>query len=129
MQKGSIYNFNKQEIIKNVPDKKGIYFLGSFHQGKFVVGYVGRSDGSLKKRLLTHNHFCKFDFFSFELVNSMREGFILETEYFYLNAGNTLNKIHPNRPRNLIMEHPIDVLGRHLKKRFIGVKNNYEKRN
>lgn len=117
-----IYKFKKEDISKNVPDKKGIYFLGNINDGKFVIGYVGRSDGSLKKRLLTHNHYGEFDFFSFQIVNSMREGFILETEYCNLLKGRTINRIHPNIPHSLIMESPADVLGRHLKKRFLGGK-------
>ena len=122
MEIKNIHKFTKEEISKNVPDKKGIYFLGDIKDGKFIVGYVGRSDGSLKQRLMTHNYLGEFNFFSFQIVKSMREGFILETEYCNLNKGMTVNKIHPNKPHNLLMVHPHDILGRHLKKRFLGRK-------
>jgi hypothetical protein len=123
MVKENIYKFTKKEIERKTPNNIGIYFLGDIRDGKFVIGYVGRSDDSLKTRLLHHNHTGKFTHFSFQIVKSMREGFILETEYCNLVCGRTINKIHPNKPHLLQMEHPHDVLGRCFKKRFLGGKH------
>ncbi len=116
----NIYKFTKEEILKRVPDVKGIYFLGNLKDGKFLVGYVGRSDFSLKKRLLGHNHLNKFKFFCFSTTTTKKDAFFLETEHWYLNKGKTLNKIHPNKPSNLELEYPGDTLARVMKKKFSG---------
>jgi len=120
----NIYKFTKEEISEKVPNEKGIYFLGNLKNKKFVVGYVGRSDFSLKKRLLSHNHFDKFNFFSFFVTRTKREAFFLETEYWYLLKESTINKIHPNVPQNMVMEYPCDTLGRIFKRRIMGAKKN-----
>ena len=120
----NIYKFKKEEILKIVPDKKGIYFLGNLKGNKFVVGYVGRSDFGLKKRLLSHNHLGKFKFFSFQVTKTKREAFMLETEYWYLLRESTINRIHPNVPQNIIMEHPCDIMGRVFRKRVMEAMKN-----
>jgi len=116
----NIYKFTKEEVSKVVPDKKGIYFLGDLKNNNFIVGYVGRSDFSLKKRLMSHNHFDKFKFFCFQTTNTMKDAFFLETEYCYLLKDSTINKIHPNKPASLEIEYPGDTLARVMKKRFSG---------
>lgn len=116
----NIYRFVPNVIRDKVPSKRGIYFLGTVTSGKFVVGYIGRSDKSLRDRLLTHNHKEKFDYFSFEVVNSRKEAFFMETEYWYLHKKKVINKIHPNKPEGLEMEHPVDSIARVIKKKFLG---------
>lgn len=118
------YKLEDSIIKKEAPDAKGVYFLGNIINGNFVIGYVGRSDNSLKSRLLNHNHNKKFKFFSFETVRTKRDGFLLETENWYLLKFMTINKIHPNKPKNLDMEHPCDVLGRFMKRKYFEVNKN-----
>lgn len=110
------YKLKEQVIKQEVPESKGIYFLGNLNNGRFEIGYVGRSDSSLKKRLLSHNHKDKFTFFAFKTVKTKREAFLLETEYWYLSKNSMLNKIHPDVPKYLIIEHPCDTLGKFFKK-------------
>lgn|SRR3989344_671791 len=118
------YELEDETIKKRAPEQKGIYFLGNLVKGKFVVGYVGRSDKNLKKRLLTHNHRGKFKFFSFNPVRTKRDGFLLETENWYLGKTATINKIRPSIPRNLMMEHPCDTLGKFMRKKYSEGKKN-----
>ena len=115
----SIRKYSISVVNATVPDSKGVYILGNYIKGSFVVGYVGRSDNSLKRRLASHNHKGKFQYFTYKEVKTMREGFLLETELWYRYKNTIINKIHPQVPLSLWMEHPCDTLGRILKKKFM----------
>ena len=112
------YRLVDKIIISQVPDTKGIYFLGDVQDGTFVVGYVGRSDASIRERLLSHELKEQFEYFSFESTRTKRDAFLLETEYYYLYRDSIVNKIHPDLPSGLLMEHPCDTLGKAMKKRW-----------
>ena len=112
-----------KEIRKYAPKHIGIYFLGDLEKGKFTVRYVGRSDWSIQNRLLNHPYKMMFGFFSYQKTATIKDAFLLETENYYLYKNTLINKIHPDLPKNLILEHPSDTLGRIFKKRILkGVK-------
>jgi hypothetical protein len=115
-----VYKIDENSIRAYAPDAKGVYSLGWMQNKKFVAGYVGRSDKSIRNRLLNHNHKKVFDYFMFEVVGTKQKGFLRETEEYYMNRNKTINKVHPAVPKGMITEHRYDILGRVLKKRHGG---------
>ena len=117
-----VYIYTESSVCNHAPDSKGIYFLGNVINNKFVVGYVGRSDTSTRKRLLSHNHKAKFTHFCFDDVKTKHQGFLRETEEWYIHKKTAINKVHPQVPEGMVTEHRYDTLGRVLKSKFGGNK-------
>lgn len=79
----------------------GVYALGDIEGGQFTIKYVGRSDHSLRRRLLTHNLLYRFSYFIFMTVSSMQECFELESRWWHdckLAHLPIQNRIHPDAP-------------------------------
>lgn len=86
----------------------GAYALGR-DDGGFVVGYVGRSDHSVRERLVAHERLVEFDYFIARSADNAGGAFQLECAFWHacLEAGRPLaNIIHPGRPRGSGLECP-----------------------
>lgn len=98
---------NVRRIVKK--DCAGVYVLGNEENGKFVPKYIGRSDYSIRHRLLTHNHMYDYEYFVFMYVNGMEAAFLMESKWWHdcLNNGIDIdNKIHPDTPSGAYIECP-----------------------
>ena len=96
-----------RKMIKK--DEPGVYVLGNEQNGEFVPRYVGRSDYSLRKRLLTHNHLYEYDYVVFRTVSCSKEAFYTESKWWHdcNNNGYEIdNKIHPDAPSGTYIECP-----------------------
>ena len=84
------------EIIREKIDKSkcGVYFLGKFKKEGFYVGYVGRSDTCIRRRLLDHAKSGKYAFFSYKVLQTKESSFRQEALLFYSHFGLS-NKIVP----------------------------------
>ncbi len=107
------------EVIRSCiePMKPGVYMLGDVMDGKFVVGYVGRSDICLQKRLLTHNHLYEFSYFFFEYTQTSEEAYIKEAELWHNCVDYKIpiaNKIHPDSPGNAHLQCPYCQMARSI---------------
>lgn len=98
----------RPDVVREVVEKgrPGVYILGEYERGRFVIRYVGRSDRCLRTRLLTHNHLYECSYFIFRYASSPAEGFQMECKWWhdYVSwPGELLNKRHPGTPpgRNL----------------------------
>ena len=94
--------------------KPGVYVLGD-DDGGFVPKYVGRSDTSLKNRLLTHNHLYEHSYFIYRYVDNDKEAFYTEAKWWHdcLNNGLVLdNRIHPDAPNGTYLECPYCAFAR-----------------
>lgn len=96
------YRFTPDVIRQIIPKECiGVYALGDVENGVFTIKYVGRSDHSLRRRLLTHNLLYEFSYFIFMTVSSTREGFELESRWWHdckLVHLPIENRIHPDAP-------------------------------
>lgn len=104
------YRFTPDVIRKVVPSGKiGVYALGDVDGGKFTVKYVGRSDCSLQKRLLTHNMLYQFSYFIFLFTETQEEGFVLEAKWWHdckVKRLPVANQIHPDSPSRAELKCP-----------------------
>lgn len=102
-------------INKVVEDgRPGVYVLGDDESG-FVPRYVGRSDTSLKKRLMTHNHLYDHAYFIFKYVESEKEAFYTEAKWWHdcKELGLDIdNRIHPDAPNGTFLECPYCAFAR-----------------
>ena len=94
------------DVIKSVVPKNviGTYALGNDEQGQFSIKYVGRSDISLRKRLLTHNYLFKYSYFIFFCTKTKYVAFIIESKWWHdcKNSNEQLvNVIHPDSPSQM----------------------------
>lgn len=99
------------EVIRVVvgKGKAGAYALGDVVDGKFYVGYVGRSDTCLRTRLLSHNYLYDFSYFCFQCAKTPSEAFAQEAGLWHacVDYGIPIrNRIHPDSPVNAHMKCP-----------------------
>lgn len=96
------YRFTPDVIRQVIPEECiGVYALGDVEDGVFTVKYVGRSDHSLRRRLLTHNLLYEFSYFIFMKVPTVQKGFELESRWWHdckLARLPIVNRIHPDAP-------------------------------
>jgi len=98
---------NIRKVVKG--DKAGVYILGNEENGEFVPKYVGRSDYSIRHRLLTHNYMYNYEYFVFKYVRNTKEAFLTEAKWWHDCLNNELkidNKIHPDSPNGIYIECP-----------------------
>ena len=104
------YRFTPDVIRQIIPEGCiGVYALGDVANGQFTIKYVGRSDHSLRRRLLTHNLMYEFSYFIFTTVSTTQEGFELESRWWHdcKLAGLPMeNRIHPDAPSGQKMKCP-----------------------
>lgn len=75
----------------------GSYCLG--YKGSVVPRYYGRSDYSLRVRLLQHLRAGRYDWFAVLPAESRREAFMLESRGWHLLRDSGLdNQMHPAAP-------------------------------
>lgn len=106
--------FLPQYINRVVDDKPGVYVLGDDENG-FEPKYVGRSDTSLKNRLITHNHLYNHSYFIFKYVDDEKEAFFTEAKWWHDCKDNGMdldNKIHPDAPNGSLLECPYCAFAR-----------------
>ncbi len=97
----NILNLCKPVVDRSVSKNSvGVYCLGKKTPKGFCVGYVGRSDTNLKRRLLQHVQNGKFSQFYFIPTKTIFDAFRMECRewhrFFELS-----NVIHPDAPKNL----------------------------
>lgn len=101
--------FTEKNVRRYVAeDRPGVYVLGNDVNG-FKPCYVGRSDRSIRRRLLTHNHLYDFEYFIFKYTKDEKEAFYGECKWWHdcNNQGAILaNKIHPDSPSDNNLECP-----------------------
>ncbi len=109
-------------IRKVVPeDKVGVYALGDVENGEFTIKYVGRSDSSLQKRLLTHNYLYRFSYFIFCCTDNEKEAFEMESRWWHIcNNEHVIlcNHIHPDAPSGVSISCPYCSAAREIKNYF-----------
>ena len=104
------YRFTPDVVRKMVPEECiGVYALGDVEAGVFTIKYVGRSDRSLRRRLLTHNMLYKFSYFIFMTVCTPKQSFELESKWWHdckLANLPVENRIHPDAPSGQLVQCP-----------------------
>lgn len=60
--------------------------------------YVGRSDTSLRRRLLEHAGDYRSTYFTYDVSNTADEAFDKECSLYHALSGSTVNRYHPHRP-------------------------------
>lgn len=113
------YRFTPDVVRNVVPSGKiGVYALGDVIDDKFTVKYVGRSDCSLQKRLLTHNLLYQFSYFIFLITETDKDGFALEAKWWHdckIKRLPIVNQIHPDSPSGLGIKCPYCEFSRDIK--------------
>jgi len=94
----NIIEFDDENIQKNIPHSKGVYLL---MDSRYRVGYVGRSDHSLKERLKYHQKKGRFKFVYYFEVDSAIEGFFYELHLFKKHRTHILNRNVPGYPEGI----------------------------
>lgn len=116
------FRFTPDVIRKVVPKSEiGVYALGDIERGKFIIKYVGRSDSSLLKRLLTHNYLYRFFYFIFCTAKNEKEAFEMESQWWHIcnNERVTLcNYIHPDAPSGVHVNCPYCSAVKEIKNYF-----------
>jgi hypothetical protein len=114
------YRFTPDVIRQIIPEGCiGVYALGDVEEGRFAIKYVGRSDRSLRRRLLTHNLLYEFSYFIFMTVSSTREGFELESRWWHdckLAHLPVENRIHPDAPSGQKLQCPYCDFAHNIRK-------------
>ena len=114
------YRFTPDVIRQMIPEGCiGVYALGDVEDGCFAIKYVGRSDRSLRRRLLTHNLLYEFSYFIFMTVSSTREGFELESRWWHdckLAHLRVENRIHPDAPSGQKLQCPYCDFAHNIRK-------------
>jgi hypothetical protein len=84
------------ETVRNqlMGKEKGVYFLGNFKENEFYVCYVGRSETSLRRRLLEHSRNGRYKFFSYKIVQTKKSTFS-EEDLAFNSFWGLDNKISP----------------------------------
>lgn len=99
------YRFTPDVIRSVVPETAiGTYALVDVEEGQLSIKYVGRSDVSLRNRLLTHNYLYTYSFFIICFTASMNEAFVLESKWWHdckNNGIRLVNAIHPDSPSQM----------------------------
>lgn len=94
------YCLNNHNVRRLVPaDAIGFYRLGTEAEGKFSLTYFGRSDTSLRQRLLFHARARLATHFQFVLTETIYQAFALECSEWHLHPIGATNVIHPDAPR------------------------------
>lgn len=96
------HRFTPDVIRQIIPDGCiGVYALGDVEDGMFSIKYVGRSDCSLRRRLLTHNLLYEYSYFIFATVDTVKACFELESRWWHdckIARLTLINRIHPDAP-------------------------------
>ncbi len=74
----------------------GVYLLANTPDG--VVRYVGRSDTSVRARLLQHAAHSRYSFFLVEHIRDPVDAFLRECGLYHYYTSSIENEIHPRRP-------------------------------
>ena len=94
----------------------GVYALGRDDSG-FLIGYVGRSDHSVRDRLAGHERKGEFDYFIVRYANSAESAYRLECAFWHASiesGGRLVNVIHPATPRDLGLQCPYCHFASHV---------------
>lgn len=93
----------KQAVVKDLVTKRtvGTYRLGVLNSGCFEIGYFGRSDKDLRRRLLEHTREASFTHFSFDISETLFEAFRKECRDWHLVKDSCKNCMHPGAPMRL----------------------------
>ena len=107
------------DVIRDViaPGKIGAYALGNMENEEFSIKYIGRSDKSLRNRLLSHNYMYHFDYFIFQCTTTVEEAFKLEAKWWHscrMNHVKIVNRIHPDSPNEMNLRCPYCNFSYHL---------------
>jgi hypothetical protein len=108
--------FTSRSVLVNAPRRPGAYVLGNFTITDFIVGYIGRSDESLRHRLAFHERLGQFAFAVWRVAPTSQKAFFLECEFWHaaMQQGMPLeNRIHPAIPRGSTDVCPICHFGRY----------------
>lgn len=93
---------NVINVKKHVPrNATGVYFLASKSDKGFIIKYIGRSDLRLRARLLQHAKVKKYEYFSFQITDTILEAYRIECREYHNAIPFLDNKIHPRKPKNL----------------------------
>ena len=91
---------NPDSIRANIYDDPiGFYRLGTVVGGRFKVSYFGRSDTSLRRRLLQHCQTSPETHFVYSVTRSILDAYNMECGEWHLPRRNVRNRIHPDSPR------------------------------
>lgn len=94
------YCLNNHNVRRLVPaDAIGFYRLGNDIAGAFALSYFGRSDTSIRQRLLFHARARRATHFQFALTETIYQAFALECSEWHLRPPGARNVIHPDAPR------------------------------
>ena len=96
----------------------GVYALGR-DDGGFLIGYVGRSDHSVRDRLAGHERMGEFDYFIVRYANSAESAYRLECAFWHASiegGGRLANVIHPAAPRDLGLQCPYCHFALHVRR-------------
>jgi hypothetical protein len=96
----------------------GAYVLGD-DDGGFTIGYVGRSDRSVRDRLIGHERLGEFDYFIVRYARSPEGAHLLECAFWHasVDAERQLgNLIHPAAPRGLGLQCPYCHFATHVRR-------------
>jgi hypothetical protein len=96
------FEFDRETISDEITQtKSGNYALGYVNNNKrFIVQYVGRSDGDLRSRLCEHLG-ENYSHFKYRYASSPKNAFEIECNNFHDFGGDRdklKNKYHPDRP-------------------------------
>lgn len=98
------HNFHRFEpsVVRSVVPHGvvGVYQLARYENGQLIIGYVGRSDSDLQKRLAGHNLMYAFDYFWFHKVRNPHSAFLAEAGMWHALKDELalVNKAHPAVP-------------------------------
>lgn len=105
---GAMHALDSATINKVVAANKiGNYGLGSPNkEGLLMVGYVGRSDGRLRSRLLDHAQSGKYSHFKFSYATSVTEAYHKECRNYH-DFKPKGNSCHPDQPDGVDCRCPV----------------------
>jgi hypothetical protein len=112
------------DVVREVvePGIAGAYVLGSGLN--FEVGYVGRSDWCVRRRLAGHNHLYQFDYFIVRRAVSAAEAFAFECEAWHAlehRHAHMLNRYHPAAPAGTGFDCPYCKFAMDVRAYFAGL--------
>ena len=92
------YNLHSEEEIQSISERPGVYVLyeSTPTHGPRIARYVGRSDTSLRERLMDHKG--QYSVFFVRYADTPDEAFRFECEFYHRYIDTIENKIHPDRP-------------------------------
>ena len=92
------YDLHSEKEISSISDRPGAYVLYEIPHihGRRVARYVGRSDTSLRDRLMDHRG--QYSVFFVRYADTPDKAFRFECEFYHRHIDTIKNKIHPDRP-------------------------------